>query len=548
MDGVEIRSAEVCDGKDLRDMFAAGTAWLERNAAAVNALNVFPVPDGDTGINMLLTMKATMEAASQVAEPSATAMAHAMAYGSLMGARGNSGVILSQILRGLARALDNKERFNGLELAAALEEASRTAYRGVTKPVEGTILTVIREAAAAAKVSASQDGKSIAETLESTVAAARSAVARTPTMLAILRDAGVVDAGGQGLLIILEGALSYLKGEVAPEALYSTAEPVSPPHRAAPSPLATDEERVWGYCTEFLIQGRNLSVDEIREKVAAMGDSTLVVGDETTVRMHLHTFDPGAAMSYATSLGVVRQVKVENMDEQHQEYVAQTRQAPPVGEVSVVAVVSGDGLAEVFKSLGAAAIVPGGQTSNPSTEELLQALESVPTDKVILLPNHPNVVMVAEQSIALCSKEGVVVPTHSIPQGIAALLAFKYDADLNLNVEAMKAAYPAVRTAELTRAVRSVELAGIAIAEGQPFALIDRKEVVRGETVPEVLVNAVTKMGLTEGSLVTLYCGEDISGQEAEEAAAVLRDAFLGTEVEVVMGGQPHYYYIVSVE
>lgn len=538
-----VRQNQLYDGQGLREMFLAATACLEREAEAINALNVFPVPDGDTGTNMLLTMRSTLEAAVS-AEASAGRVMGAMAHGALMGARGNSGVILSQILRGLAHVLEKKESFGGPDFAAALKEASATAYRGVSRPVEGTMLTVVREAAEAAAAVATQSDGDLATVIEATVAAAQAAVAKTPSLLEVLRQAGVVDAGGQGLYVMFQGMLNYLRGE---EVVKEVALEAPRPAPAAVVPAAAGQD--YGYCTEFLIVGQSLPLAEVRHRMEAIGDSVLVVGDESTLRIHVHTFDPGAALSYGTSLGTLRKIKVDNIDEQHQDFLAQqVAPKPSLTGVATVAVVSGQGLTQVFTTLGAGAIVPGGQTMNPSAEELLRAIEAVPTTEVILLPNNKNVILTAQQAQALTEKTVRIVPTRSIPQGVAAQLAFGGEAPLEANIVAMEEAMAVVRTGEVTTAVRSGRLGKVAFAEGDYIGLADDELVAVGNSAAEVVEKLLAHWGADEAELLTLYYGEMLTRHQAEEAVARVQAAYPALEVELVDGGQPHYDYILSLE
>lgn len=532
-----------CSGHDLKSMFNAATRWLERSAPSINALNVFPVPDGDTGINMLLTMRAATEEASRSPDGSAAAVAQAMAKGSLMGARGNSGVILSQIFRGLAHGLDNKRTFSPHDFANALAESANFAYKGVTKPVEGTILTVIREAAAAAQAKSSSNNTDLLSVMETVVEEAKASVARTPSLLPVLRQAGVVDAGGQGLYVVFEGALRYLRGEPA-EAEPAETTPVAAPVIPAQKPA---EKAKYGYCTEFLLYGKALDPEAIREKLSTLGESVLAVGDEAMIRVHLHTFDPGIALSYAAALGTLQQVKVEDMDDQHQDFLAAKSQQP-IGNVSTIAVASGEGLIQVFYSVGATIVVAGGETMNPSVEELLQAVESAHSDKVVILPNNANIVMAARQVPPLTKKQVEVVPTETIPQGIAALLVFNYEADLEANVAAMKAALATVRSGEITTAVRSMNLDGITVKEGQAIAFLDGELVVADDSMPQVVHKLLDKVDVEQTGLVTIYYGANTEQAEAERVGESVREKYPALEVEVVAGGQPHYNYIISVE
>ena len=519
-------------------MFAAATSWLERSAQSINTLNVFPVPDGDTGTNMLLTMRAAVEEATRCPDEGVCAVAQAMARGSLMGARGNSGVILSQIFRGLAKGLDGKKSFSGKDLAAALIESSTFAYKGMSKPVEGTILTVMREAAEAARVKSASPNGSVVTVMEAVVDEAKASVARTPMLLPVLRQAGVVDAGGQGLYVVFEGIFRYLRGD-RDDTAGGLAE-------AAPTAsLGFTQDGRYGYCTEFLLSGRGLDLDAIREKLSAVGDSLLVVGDEGTVKVHVHTFDPGAALTYATSLGVLRHVKVDNMDDQHRDFILAR---PQPASISTVAVVSGEGLTDAFYSIGATIIVPGGKTMNPSVSDLLKAVDSAPSEEVIILPNHPNILMAAGQVPALTKKRVEIVRSESIPHGIAALLAFSQEVSLEENAAAMDKALSTVRSGEVTRAVRSMDLDGLSIKKGQAIAFLDGRLVVSARSVPRAVINLVDKMGVEQGGLVTIYYGADTDSGEAQQIANSLRQKYAAQEVEVVAGGQPHYHYIISVE
>jgi len=532
-----------CNGQDLSGMFGAATRRLERSAQSINQLNVFPVPDGDTGINMLLTMRAAMEEAEHSADSSASVVAQAMARGSLMGARGNSGVILSQIFRGLAQGLDGKASFTGRDLAAAFTESSNYAYKAVSRPVEGTILTVVREAAAAAQhVGQSADGDILA-VLEATVNEARESVARTPSLLPVLRQAGVVDAGGQGLYVVLEGALRYLRGE--PE----DAEPAEPTPVTASAEAAQRlaEKTQYGYCTEFLLQGDDLDQDAIQAKLVGLGDSVLVVGDESATRVHIHTFDPGAVLSYATSLGTLRKVKVENMQDQHQDFIASQPQMLE-SSISTVAVASGEGLAQAFYSIGATIVVPGGETMNPSVQELLQAVETAHSDKVIVLPNNPNVLLTAKQVETLSTKQVLVVPSKTIPQGIAAQLALNYEHDLHANAAAMNKALSTVSSGEVTRAVRSMELDGMSIREGKAIAFLDGRLVSVSDTLEQAVIELLAHVDLEEFGLVTIYYGAHTETADAEQLAETIKQKYPELDTELVSGNQPHYNYIISVE
>src|SRR5436309_8454161 len=419
------RRISVFDGQDLKKALLAGAAWLEEHREAINALNVFPVPDGDTGSNMSATMQAAIRGIAESNETSAGVIAAKLAHGALMGARGNSGVILSQTLRGVAQGLENKKTFAAPDLAVALEEASRLAYRAVLKPVEGTILTVVRESAEAAKISAER-GDDLVGQMQEVVIAARMSVARTPDLLPLLKQAGVVDAGGQGFCTILEGIWRYVRGEAGGEMI------TLPAAGKAAAPLLTQAaephvkkgrvtvEEEFGYEVVFLLRGKNLDVERIRQTIIDMGGvSTVVAGDEQLLKVHTHTPTPGKILDYGVGLGSLTDINIENLQEQSLTYAAESaaehataEQQAPVEKVAIatVAVVSGAGIEKVFEGLGITSIVSGGQTMNPSIEELLAAVEAVLSDKVIILPNNSNVVLSAQQVVGLTQKEVYIVP------------------------------------------------------------------------------------------------------------------------------------------
>jgi hypothetical protein len=539
-----------CGGQEFRDMFAAGSGWLEKSVPDINAINVFPVPDGDTGTNMFLTMRSVIEEADRVSGDSVSAVAKAMAQGALMGARGNSGVILSQFFRGLAKGLDEKDSITGNDWAIALDEASHTAYKGLSQPVEGTMLTVIKDASKAAEEAARTEPDNLTRVTEAAVEAARDSVARTPLLLDVLREAGVVDAGGQGVYVLLEGALRYLEGKVE-EMKYRRPQLIAAewPAGTKTAQIVAEAEEPYGYCTNFLLEGNKLNPDKIRKKLESKGQSIVVVGDETTIRVHIHTYDPGSIIRYATSLGTLHQLQVQNMDDQHVGFVEMQKERLPRLDISVVAVAAGSGMREVFRSLGAAAIVPGGQTMNPSVQEILQAVELVPSQKVILLPNNKNIILAVSQVPSLTSKEVAVVPTRTVPQGIAALIAFNYEGGMEENVQAMEEAVATVKTVEITEAARSTQLQGLKIKKGQAIAIVDDENLVAaGDNTAEVLFEALDKAGIESAEVVTVYYGADIEAAQAEQVVQKIHDKYPEKQVEMVSGGQPHYRYIVSLE
>ena len=535
-------------GQELREMFAAATGWLEKSSAEIDALNVFPVPDGDTGTNMLLTMRSTIEEAYRAPDRSASAVAHAMAHGSLMGARGNSGVILSQILRGLAQSLTEKESLTAADLASALQESAAMAYKGMSNPVEGTMLTVIKDVATAVQTEVAGDGGDVVAAMETAVSAAGESVANTPNLLNVLREAGVVDAGGQGLHTILDGALRYLKGEMEQMRFRKPQIIVTDLHATKLPQMIAADEIPYGYCTEFLLKGEKLDTDKMRKKLEKKGESLIVVGDDAAARVHIHTPEPGDVISYASSLGTLHQVSIRNMDEQHHDYLEMQKDRGPAVDTAIVAVVAGDGLSDVFTSLGVTAIVPGGQTMNPSTKDLLQAVEEAASDKVIILPNNKNIVATANQVQSLTEKKIEVVSTTTIPQGVAALLAFDYEANLESNVQIMTRAITAVKTIEICRAVRSAKLGDLKIKKKQPIGFLDGDMVAVGESGLEVLNKMLSTLGLSKVEVITIYYGADTKSAEAEQVASDIRGRYPQLQIEVVKGGQPHYNYIISIE
>ncbi len=530
-------------GQELKQLFSASTVWLEEHSAYINSLNVFPVPDGDSGTNMLLTMQAALKEVNTSPAHSASAILTALSHGALLGARGNSGVILSQIIRGFTRAVEKKDAITAQDFATAMTEGSRTAYKGVVKPVEGTILTVCREAAEGA-VSAAAQSDDLRQVWSKTVDAARLSVIRTPMLLPVLKEAGVVDAGGQGLLTILEGALKYLRGEPMD---------LTKDGQGAQALANMTREEGWGFDIQFHIRGAALDVDSIRDRIASMGESTLVVGDPSLVKVHVHAPTPGAILDYGCSVGTITNVIVENMQEQYIDFMAAQTARPPVSAeeiagMTTVAVVAGTGLARVFESLGVGAIIPGGQTMNPSTQDILNAIHSVKSDQVIVLPNNKNIIPAAEQTQELTQKRVAIIPTKTIPQGIAALLAFNFQNDLETNAKAMARAAQSIKTVEITTATRSVRLDGVEVKEGQTIGLIDDVLKGAGANPADVALKMLHEVHAAEHEIITLYYGAMITVTEAEATGSQIRNSFPSQEVEIVNGGQPHYYYIISVE
>jgi len=540
-----------CNGQQLRKLAQAGLVWLEKHAQHVNALNVFPVPDGDTGTNMLLTMRSAVGRIQDSQEKHVGKVAEELAHGALMGARGNSGVILSQILRGLAKGFKDKAVIDVFDLANAFHEAAETAYGGVMRPVEGTILTVIREGAdeAADAVEKSRDLRFV---LERILERCQQALERTPDMLPILKQAGVIDSGGQGLVYIFEGMLRYVHGDLREDMnqQQSTGIATAPAQTLAVPEGGTLENP---YDVQFILAGQNLKIDEVRHHIDAMGDSTVVVGDDSTIKVHVHVQDPGLPLSYGVSLGVVTDVVVENMQLQMEDIVGQLPAIEEVatvepGEIAVVAVASGTGLAQIFRSLGATAVVNGGQANNPSTEEIFEAIQRVPTEKVIVLPNNKNILLASEAARDLCLKEVVVVPTRTIPEGISAMLYLNPNGDLEETAAAMEMAATFVTTGEITRATRSVTLDDVVVSEGEMIGLVNGRLCTAGPDLGNVLTQLLEKMEMADRELVSVYYGREVTPEEAGAVVDQIENYYPDVEVELLAGGQPHYYYILGAE
>ncbi len=552
------RRISVFDGQDLKKAIVAGAEWLEEHRETINALNVFPVPDGDTGSNMSATMQAAVRDIKTSSESLAGVVAAKIAHGALLGARGNSGVILSQILRGLAQGLDKKTTFTASDLANAFQEASRLAYRAVIKPVEGTILTVIRETAEAAKHSAER-GDDLVGLIQEAVIAARQSVARTPDLLPALKQAGVVDSGGQGLCTILEGIWRYIRGEAG------MSNPAMIPLPSAPLATASEThvkkgrvtiEEEFGYEVVFLLYGTNLDMESIRQTIIDMGGvSTVVAGDEKLLKVHTHTASPGKILDYGVGLGSLMDINIENLQAQSLTYAAASEaehaedeeQAQTIS-IATVSVVSGAGFEHVFRELGVNALVSGGQTMNPSIEELLAAVDAAPAEKVIILPNNGNVILSAQQVVSLTQKEVYVIPSDTLPQGVAALLSFNYDADFATNCQAMSEVVQNIQTAEITTAVRTVQIGGVRVREGDFIGLINGNLAIAGQHMERVINDTLERMGIDGYEIVTLYYGEDITTDEAQQTAQRIKQRYSHLEIEVVNGGQPYYAYIVSAE
>lgn len=521
---------------ELAAAFRRASEHLQERAAAIDAINVYPVPDGDTGTNMSLTLRAAVDELDAQAPEAASGVAAAIARGALMGARGNSGVILSQALRGFARAVEAEASVGAAELVRGLREAASVARAAVSRAQEGTILTVLSAAADAA--AATPPGASCPDVLRVAIAAAEDAERRTPEMLPVLREAGVTDAGGEGACTILRGLLQGVTGELPEEAL------IVRPNQALEAFAGHGDEDAYGYCTEFVI-GAPAETGTLRRRFEEFGRSVLVVGDEQVTRVHVHTQDPGAALSLGAGLGRLSRVKIDDMEAQFAGWY-QPAEADSQN-YSVVAIAPGPGLARVLSGLGAERVVSGGQTMNPSAGDIVRAAEACAAQDVIVLPNNKNIVLAAHQAAALAKKRLHVVPTHTVPQGIAALMAASPDERTKDTLARMQEAYPAVRTVEVTTAARSTTVDGVEVAEGQALALVDDVLVAAASSLLEAAVAGLEQVA-EGGSFVTVYYGDGVAEDEALADVDFLGERFRGLEFETVAGGQPHYPYILAVE
>ena len=519
----------------LSRFFSGGCSFLAANKELVDALNVFPVPDGDTGTNMSLTMNSAVR---DLADAGTTAeVAEAVSGGALMGARGNSGVILSQLFRGFAQGVGDKKQLNALDLAASWHKGVELAYKSVMKPVEGTILTVSKAFAAGAAQQA-KDSSDIFQVLDYALTQGQIALDNTPNQLLVLRQAGVVDAGGQGFLMIMEGGLKALRGEIIETIQPQTA-------KKAETTAVSLADIPFQYCTEMIIKGEHLSIEAIKRFLADKGDSLLVVGTEQLVKIHLHTNHPGEVLEHALSCGTLHDVKIENMKEQHRETGLS---AEPEVNCAVVAVAAGEGMASIFTSLGVAKIISGGQTMNPSAEELVTAVQGLSAKQVLILPNNSNIILTAEQAKTLADRPVAVVPSKSLSQGLAAMLAFEAPQSLEENAARMTQALAHVKTGEVTYAVRDSSYDGMMIKEHDILGLFDGAIKTTGQDVETVVMALAGMMVTPADELITLFYGYDVKPEQAESLAAQLRDAFPKADVEVHFGGQPLYYYLISVE
>lgn len=560
------------DAAALKRAFLAGAEGLEARKEWINELNVFPVPDGDTGTNMTMTILSAAREAAAIEEPTMELLAKAISSGSLRGARGNSGVILSQLLRGFAKEIAGKEKIDVACLARAFHRGTETAYKAVMKPKEGTILTVARGMAEKAQ-ELSEETTDILDFVSQVIEHGDYVLSQTPEMLPVLKQAGVVDSGGQGLMQIVKGCLEGLKGK---EAVFGQgAEGTSPAVKVSSSPAADIEtaDIKFGYCTEFIINLASEFKDSdekgLKQYLESIGDSLVVVADDEIVKVHVHTNDPGLALQRALTFGSLSRIKIDNMREEHEERLikdaervareqkeeelkaqeAQEVSERPRKETGFVAVCAGTGLADIFKGIGADVVIEGGQTMNPSTEDILKAVEQVNADTVYVLPNNKNIILAAEQAKKLSEDcQVVVVPSKTVPQGITALINFAPDLAPQENLEIMEQEMGRVKTGQITYAVRNTSVDGREIHEGDIMGIGDSGMLAVGSSVSQTAMDALNAMVDDDSELITIYYGKSVKEEDAENFLEEAREQFSGCEIELHFGGQPVYYYLISVE
>ncbi|MBD9205992.1 MAG: DAK2 domain-containing protein [Lactobacillus ruminis] len=553
---------------EFRKMILTSSDRLNKNAEFINSLNVFPVPDGDTGTNMSLSFASGSKYVSESTSANVGDLAQALAKGLLMGARGNSGVILSQVFRGFAKSVSNKKELTPQDLAQALQGGVETAYKAVMKPQEGTILTVARKSAEAAKKVA-KDGGDIVAVMKDTYEAAEAALKTTPDLLPVLKEVGVVDSGGQGLTFVYQGFYDALSGNVRDDEVHKPSpvemdEMVSAEHHKSAQGKLNTEDIKYGYCTEIMVRlgaGRlvekKFDYDEFRGYLAEIGDSLLVIADDEVVKVHVHTEHPGMVLSYGQKFGSLIKVKVDNMRLQHETILEKDEEEEREEEISeneisgdygIIAIASGEGVAEIFKNLGATYVLSGGQTMNPSTQDIVDAIAKTKKDKVIILPNNKNIFLAADQAAEVCDVDAVVVPSKTIAQGMAAMLGFSKEADIEENKEAMTDELDTVISGQVTIAVRDTTIEGREIKKDDYMGIVDGNIVVTNPDRKEAAIEMVKAMLDEDSEVVTIIYGEDGNKEEAEAIETAVSELDEDLEIEIHEGNQPVYPYLISVE
>lgn len=536
------------EGKMLRDMFVSGANNLQNHKELVDKLNVFPVPDGDTGTNMSLTISYAMKELAKVENDSITEIGKSLSKGSLMGARGNSGVILSQIIRGFSKSIEGKEQISTEDLAKAFKNGSDTAYKAVIKPIEGTILTVVRESGEYA-IKAAKKEKDLLKFLEMVIDEANKSLERTPELLKNLKEAGVVDSGGKGLVLIYEGMYEALKGKPI-KAKDLNDSNVSEVKQAGTS--INTEDIKFCYCTEFILESNSISDTEIRDIMLKYGDSLAVVGDEGIIKVHVHTNDPGLVLQDALKHGQLVTIKIENMKLQHENTLVgdtdEIAQSVEEKEYGFIATSMGEGLAKIFKDFGVDYIIEGGQTMNPSTEDFMKAIDSINAKTIFIFPNNSNIIMAANQAKELSDKNIIVIPTKNTPQGFTALVNFNADASVDENEQALMESLTMVKSGQVTFAVRDTVMNDVEVKEGNIIGIAESKLMDAGDSVDEITTSLVEKLVDEDSAIITLFYGEDVTEEDANNLRDELEEKFEDLDIELYYGGQPLYYYLISVE
>jgi len=529
------------DGEILKKMFIQGNNLLYKNRDVVDSLNVFPVPDGDTGTNMALTFDSAIKEISKIEKPSIADVTKKASKGSLMGARGNSGVILSQILRGFEKGCRDKVVLTKKDFANALKEASDTAYKAVMKPIEGTILTIIREASEKALETWNSDDDFI-DFFYSVIVHIEAVLEKTPDMLDVLKQAGVVDAGGKGLIIILKGFLEVLSGKEVFEPEVD--------HTPANSENEINHDGIeFGYCTEFIIQGNKLNTDGFKNQIKSYGDSLLVVGDDDLIKVHIHTNNPGKVIEFGLNMGELVDIKIDNMRHQHKNTLIQEENTPKdTKKYGFISVAMGKGLSNIFKDLNIDKVIEGGQTMNPSTEDILKAVNDIDADNIFILPNNSNIILAANQAKELSEKNVVVIPCKSVPQGIASMLEFDPTSDTDENVHKMIDILENVKTVQITYSVRDSKFNDLTINKDDILGICDGDIMTVGNDISSAALETLENVITDEHEILTIYYGEDITEEKASELSSQLEYKYPELDIEIYYGGQPLYYYIFSIE
>lgn len=552
-------SIRTLDGRTFAEMILAGAQNLSQNASAVDALNVFPVPDGDTGTNMNLSMTSGAREVEQMDTDDIGKVGSALSKGLLMGARGNSGVILSQLFRGFSKSIETKKEINALEFAAALQAGVDMAYKAVMKPVEGTILTVAKDAAKKAMILAEKE-TDITALMIAVTEEAEASLNRTPELLPVLKEVGVVDSGGKGLLCVYEGFLASLKGETVPQkaVLPSLDDMVSAEHHKSAQSMMNTEDIEFGFCTEVMVRldqtKREFDEGTFRQDLSQFGDSLLVIADESLAKVHIHAEEPGNVLNYAQHYGELIKIKIENMREQHTSIISQEskpadNETPPAKQpYGIVTVAMGEGISDLFKSIGASVVIEGGQTMNPSTEDIVDAVKSVNADTVFILPNNSNIIMAANQAASVVDEQVFVIPAKTVPQGMSALLAFNPDQEAEANEANMLSAIQQVKSGQVTFSVRDTHIDGKDIKKGDFMGILNGTIIGTSENQLSAAKLLLSEMIGEDDEIVTILYGEDASQEEAEQLEAFLSEKYEEIEVEIHNGKQPLYSYIVSAE